>query len=165
MEPIRYEKGYLLIKYTSHPLLFIGSFLLLQLWEVPGNDLSVSYIIKHIANPGPIMTIAMLGIIIVIATWIKFKRRLETRLEGYLNILAIALILAAVKMQVVIESRAKGVSISFFADVSDYLKFFFGVFGGLFLVFNVFYRAYGWDELEWERREKRREEELRHLWN
>jgi hypothetical protein len=165
MDEIRYEKHYVPIRYISHPLLFIGSFLLLQLSKVPMKDLNIGYIIKHIVNPGPIMTIGILGIIIAIATWIIFKRRLETRLEGYLNIMASALIVVTVRMQVEIEARIEGDGISIFTDPSDYFRFFSAVFGGLFLVFNVFYRAYGWDELEWERREKRREERLKHLWN
>jgi hypothetical protein len=161
----RKEKEYLLTRYLGHPLLFTGSFLLLQLSNTPKADRNISYIKKQVVNPGPIMAIAILGIIVILGTWIKYKRRMENKWEAYLNIIGAVLITAAIKIQQVIDYRAKGPRISFFGEVSDYVNFFLAVFAGFFLLFNIFYRVYGWDELEWERREKRREERYRHLWN
>jgi hypothetical protein len=162
---IRYEKHYLPTRILSHPLLFISGFLLRPLTRQGMDNLVVSVIFKQILNPGPIMTIAIIGIILIIAVWVIYKRRLEDNLEAYLNIIGTVFIAAALKMQLALEYATKGIKPTFHFDVYELESFLFCVIAGIFLMFNIFYGAYGWDELEWERREKRREERHRHLWN
>lgn len=152
---IKHKQYYGLSRVASHPLILIISFLTLPL-KGEGIDGWVFYPVAQGIVTGHLNSIlSTIGIVLILLSWIIYRRRLEFQLERYMNLIGN---LCITIFGVLLSNPAR-------MDVIDHLVRF-GIPFILFnlfvltqivhLFFNIVCHAYGWDELESERRINRK---------
>jgi hypothetical protein len=147
---VKHRELYLICRILSHPLILISNFLIFPVSSIMPDGWVINYFIHRIINQDPIAGLPLAGIILILVSWVIFKRKVLTWMESAINIIGLICLYIFVKQLHGLEPR---LTQTYPQEVPmmgmQYVGFM--IILGLQVVYFSFYRSFGWDVLMLDR--------------
>ena len=124
------------LRIISHPAILISSFMLILISGESFGGFYLLYLLMALPHGGVHSLVALAGVLLLVASLLKFNRQNRYWVEGILNIGGLALLVCSLVLFFVRDRKGYNNS-TFEETVPQITLFLFGIFAIAFITFNI----------------------------